>query len=151
MLILEIALGILLGFLLINSLPALMLVGGWALLIGISLTGDILLATLVYFTFTEFYILYLLIAAIVGVFGLHKWYSVRYSDLIAIRELEKQISQKEKLGYNMDKERKRVQVLRETYQTRNNKVYSSNQVGKVTYFRRYKSEEERRKALGYDN
>ncbi len=128
MLILEIALGILLGFLLINNLPALLEIGGWALLGGLTLFGLALVAVIGYFTFTENFALFLILVGIAIIFIVYKLYSIHYAESIELRDLEQFIERKEKLGYNMSKERKNASALRK----------SSNK------------EVERRRALGYD-
>ena len=150
MLIIEIALGILLGFLLIKELPHLLEGIGWAFLAFISVGGALLFGWFAYFTFTEHFALFAIIVSIACVFGIYKWYTVHYAELNEIRALEKFIEQKEKLGYNMSKERLQVKVQKDGYDAKKNKTSSYGPVGKLGLFRGYKTEQERRRAFGYD-
>ena len=132
MLILEIALGIVVGYFILATLPALLVMGGLVFLLGFGL----ILSLVVLWVLFDNPILLIIAALILIGFFIYKKF---YSDLIKIKELEKKISARRKLGYDVSVDEEKFNKLNSEYIERKKKKI------------RFKSDAERRKALGYDN
>lgn len=147
MLILEIALGIVLGGILLSLLPLLVELGAtiFVVIIGIAIAvfaiGFLLETPL------------LLGVVLIVVFAIYanNFYEKAHADINEIMDLEKQIKERKLAGYQADKEEQKLVDLRNQYNEKNQRVKETKGLlGKIRRHKAYEEEKERRKTLGYD-
>ena len=148
MLILQIALGIVWGILLLAFLPSLLEFGGNLLLIVISL---VLVWIAVGFLFENPVLLAIAILVIVTT-SIYWWYLKNFADEIKIKDLEKHINERKRLGYEPQQESEELLLeMRKILEEKNNKKKQSmGALGRIVKLQKYKTEKERRKSLGYE-
>lgn len=148
MLVLEIAAGIVLGVLFLSFLPILMeLIGSiLAVLIAIAVLA------LVFFLFISYPNLLFLIAVVgLTAFGIYL-YEESTADIKEIRELEIKIENRKLNGYEpLEEQAEELAQLKAMHEQKIKQKKSLIFFKRFSSKNNYKSEEERRKALGYDN
>jgi hypothetical protein len=146
MLILEIALGIVLGGILLSLLPLLVELGAtiFVVVIGIAI------AVLAIGFLLETPLLLGIVLIVVFAIYAHNFYEKAHADINEIMDLEKQIKERKLAGYQADKEEQKLVDLRNQYNEKNQRVKETKGLlGKIRRHRAYEKEKERRKTLGY--
>ena len=148
MLILEIAIGVVLGGLLLSFLPALIELGGtiFSVLIAVAV-----LIFVLGFLFSNPSLLAFVSVVAIAIYANHA-YKKAYADVIEIKDLEKRIAERRDAGYEpLQEQVEKLAELQTQYDNKKQALKDSKGfIGKIKRLREYKTEQERRKSLGYD-
>jgi hypothetical protein len=147
MLILEIALGIVLGGILLSLLPLLVELGAtiFVVIIGIAI------AVFAIGFLLETPLLLGIVLIVVFAIYANNFYEKAHADINEIMDLEKQVKERKLAGYQADKEEQKLIELRNQYNVKNQRVKETKGLlGKIRRHKAYEVEKERRKTLGYD-
>ena len=147
MLIIQIALGIVLAVVLLAYLPTLLEFGGNVLLIGISL---LLVWIAVVFLLENPVLLFIVLLAIIAATS-YWWYLKNFVDEIQIKNLEKLIDERRGLGYATQTEEEQLKDLKHKLDEKNRqKIKLTGAISRASNLKKYRTEKERRKSLGYE-
>lgn len=149
MFVIQIALGVVLGVMLLSVLLALLAeFGGIIFLVSFSFVA---IASILLFFIDNpvFLVVMTIIGLSIYLFINHK---KSHADLYEIQDLERIILERNSLGYDVKSEEENlVQLKNKFIQKEQIKKYSAGSFWRFFYSKKYKNEQERRKSLGYDN
>lgn len=148
MLILEIAIGVVLGGLLLSFLPALIELGGAIFSV---LVAIVVLVLVLGFLFSNPSLLAFVSVIAIAIYANHA-YKKAYADVIEIKELEKRVAERQNAGYEpLQEQVEKLTELKTQYSNKKQALKDSKGfIGKIKRLREHKTELERRKSLGYD-